>query len=427
MPESKPAVWSFRLGLVCLAALSVSLPMAWISLAKVLVFVTALVVLLGHVARRRTDPQIRQLWTPWALAVLLLFSACSLLWTGADLPSALESFIKHAKLLEVVLLVSLIRSAAEARMAVTFFACGQAFVLLSSWLMFIGIAVPWHANAPTPYVVFSTYLDQSIMFATTASVFWYLRSDKLWPRWLGIVLAALALANTLLLLEGRSGYAVALTALALAAMWTMPPRLRLATLVITPVVLLLGLSLGSAQVQERVTKILRESQEYASGQTVQMESSSGWRLNAWRRSLQAMQDKPLLGHGVGAWTPAVKRLEGSAATKVFGEGNHSNPHQEYLLWGVELGVGGSLLLLAALACMARDALRFPTNVQRATLAVLAATAVACLFNSALYDDLMGDFFCVALGVLMALGTRSMAGAQQQAPLPPLTTQSEVPV
>jgi O-antigen ligase len=425
MPESKPAVWSFRLGLVCLAALSVSLPMAWISLAKVLVFVTALVVLLGHVAGRRTDPQIRQLWTPWALAMLLLFSACSLWWTSADLPSALESFIKHAKLLEVVLLVSLIRSVAEARMAITFFAYGQAFLLLSSWLMFIGIAVPWHANAPTPYVVFSTYLDQSIMFATTASVFWYLRSDKLWPQWLGIVLAALALANTLLLLEGRSGYAVALTALALAAMWTMPPRLRLATLVITPVVLLLGLSLGSAQVQERVTKILRESQEYASGQTVQMESSSGWRLNAWRRSLQAMQEKPLLGHGVGAWTPAVKRLEGSAATKVFGEGNHSNPHQEYLLWGVELGVGGSLLMLAALACMARDALRFPTNVQRATLAVVAATAVACLFNSALYDDLMGDFFCVALGLLMALGTRSMAAAQQQAPLPPRTTQSEV--
>ena len=425
MPEFKPAVWSFRLGLVCLAALSVSLPMAWISLAKVLVFVTALVVLIGHVAGRRTDPQIRQLWTPWALAVLLLFSACSLWWTDADLPSALGSFIKHAKLLEVVLLVSLIRSVAEARMAIIVFASGQAFVLLSSWLMFLGIAVPWHANAPTPYVVFSTYLDQSIMFATTASVFWYLRSDKLWTQWLGIALAVLALANTLLLLEGRSGYVVALTAIALAAMWTMPPRLRLATLVITPVVLLLGLSLGSAQVQERVTKMLRESQEYASGQTVQMESSSGWRLNAWRRSLQAMQEKPLLGHGVGAWTPAVKRLEGGAATKVFGEGNHSNPHQEYLLWGVELGVGGSLLLLAALGCMARDALRFPTNIQRATLAVLAATAVACLFNSALYDDLMGDFFCVALGVLMSLGTRSMATAQQPAPLSTLSAQTEV--
>lgn len=411
MPEAKPTVWSFRLGLVCLAALSVSLPMAWISLAKVLVFVAALVILVGHLAGRRTDTQITQLWAPWAVALLLFYSACSLWWTEADLPTALESLIKHAKLLEVVLLVSLIRSVAEARMAITVFACGQAFLLLSSWLMFLGLAVPWHANAPTPYVVFSTYLDQSIMFATAASVFWYLRSDKLWPQWLGILLAVLALANTLLLLEGRSGYAVALTALALAAMWTMPPRLRLAALVTTPVVLLLGLSLGSAQVQERITTMLRESQDYASGQAVQIESSSGWRLNAWRRSVQAMQEKPLLGHGVGAWTPAVKRLEGRTATKVFGEGNHSNPHQEYLLWGVELGVGGALLLLATLGCMARDALRFPTSIQRATLAVLAATAVACLFNSALYDDLMGDFFCVGLGLLMALGTRSMVQSE----------------
>jgi hypothetical protein len=38
---------------------------------------------------------------------------------------------------------------------------------------------------------------------------------------------------------------------------------------------------------------------------------------------------------------------------------------------------------------------------------------------------MGDFFCIALGLLMALGTRSMAAAQHQAPLPPRTAQPEV--
>ena len=99
MPEAKPTVWSFRLGLVCLAALSVSLPMAWISLAMVLVFVAALVILVGHLAGRRTDTQIIPLWTPWALTLLLVFSACSLWWTNTDLASALGSLIKHAKLL----------------------------------------------------------------------------------------------------------------------------------------------------------------------------------------------------------------------------------------------------------------------------------------------------------------------------------------
>ena len=121
-----------------------------------------------------------------------------------------------------------------------------------------------------------------------------------------------------------------------------------------------------------------------------------------------MDAEPFKGHGVGAWTPAVKRFEDSrTATQLFGEGNHSNPHQEYLLWGVELGVGGLVLFVALLACMLRDALRFPENIQRATLSVLAALALACLFNSTLYDDLIGDFFCISLGLLIAAGARSL--------------------
>lgn len=398
-----------RLALVCLVAASVSMPMAWISLAKVLLFVAALGYLSVQLIVGRPDSALAKLWSPWALVLMVVWSAASTAWTSADIAAALVTFIKHAKILEIVLLASLIRTVGEARVAVLAFGLGQAFLLLSSWLMFAGVNVPWHANAPTPYVVFSTYLDQSIMFATTASVYWYLRSERLWSPWLGALGAALALVNTLLLLKGRSGYVVALSALTLAIMWALPSRLRLASLVIAPVVILTGLSLGSTQVQQRLTEISRESQEFSHGKPVQIDDSTGWRLNAWRRSVQAIEEKPILGHGVGAWTPTVKRLEGEGAARIFGAGNEpSNPHQEFLLWGVELGIGGILLLMAALGCMARDAWHFPVPIQRATLAVLAATAIACLFNSALFDDLMGDFFVVSLGVLMAYGTRSMA-------------------
>jgi O-antigen ligase len=408
MHKPNRATWNLRLWLVCLTALSVSLPMAWISLAKVLVFVFALVFLANQILTRRADHALAKLWTPWAIALMLVCSASSTLWTAADLPSALVTFVKHSKLLEIVLLVSLIRTVAEARTAITAFACGQAFMLLSSWRMFLGVNVPWHAHAPTPYVVFSTYLDQSIMFATVASVFWHLRHEKLWSPAIGAVCAALALTNTLLVLEGRSGYLVALTALGLAIMWAVPQRLRLAAFVIAPIVIFAAVTLGSNQVQERIGKIITESQNFAKTQKVEVGDSSGWRLNAWRRSVQAMVDRPLQGYGVGAWTFAVKRMEGSTATEVFGKSDQSNPHQEYLLWGVELGVGGLLLFLSTLVCMARDAQQFLPPIKRAALAVLVSIAVACMFNSALYDDLMGDFLVVAMGLLMALGTRSMA-------------------
>lgn len=405
--------WGARMALVCLVALSVSLPMAWISLAKVLLFVAGLGYVGANWLHKRHDAPLNQLWTPRAVLALVVVSALSLAWTEVELHTALASLLKHAKLLGIVLLIGLIRTEREARLAVLVFAVGQVFVLLSSWLLYAGMPLPWalheqgvQATPDTLYVVFSgSYLDQSIMFGAVAAVFWHLRAEKLWPQGLGIGLALLALANVFLVLKGRSGYAIALTSLALAAMWAMPRRLQLLTLILTPVLVLSGLSLGSAQVQERVLKIWHESKNYAQAPQQETESSSGWRLNAWRRSLQAIQEQPLNGYGVGSWTPAVKRQEGNAAERIFGAGNNSNPHQEYLLWGVELGIAGILLLCALLACVVRDALRFSTACKRATLSVTAAIAIACLFNSALYDDLMGDYLCVSLGLLLALGLR----------------------
>ncbi|HPW31015.1 MAG TPA: hypothetical protein PLL01_16655, partial [Rhodoferax sp.] len=135
MYDVNRATWNLRLGLIGLTAVSVSLPMAWISLAKVLIFVCALLVLVNQIRARRSDSALGRMWTPWAIAMLLVCSAGSGLWTAADLPVALVTFVKHSKLLEIVLLISLIRTATEARVAVTAFAFGQAFMLLSSWLM----------------------------------------------------------------------------------------------------------------------------------------------------------------------------------------------------------------------------------------------------------------------------------------------------
>lgn len=181
-------------------------------------------------------------------------------------------------------------------------------------------------------------------------------------------------------------------------------KARVIVLMLAPAIFLAGALLTSSKVNHRLSTAIAESQTYAAQGT--SESSSGFRLNAWRRSLQAMMQAPLSGHGVGSWTESVKHLEGASSQKVFGEGNASNPHQEYLLWGVELGFGGVVLLLAFFACLVRDSLGFVQPVMRATISVTAAAAIACLFNSSLYDALIGDYFCVALGLLMAMGVRT---------------------
>lgn len=397
--------WSFRLVLVCLTALSVSLPMAWISLSKILLFVSGLGYLItNHYPKNRAAPW-QEMWTTRIVLATILAFAASLLWTEVDMDFALLTLIKHAKLLTVLLLISLIRTEYEARAAVVVFATGQVIVLLMSWLMAVGVTYPWTNPINAPYVVFAeSYIDQSIMFATTAAMIWHLRSEQLWPRWLAGVFAVAALLNVFLLLPGRTGYLIAMAMLSLAIMWALNRRIRIVALAITPLIIVFGLYFSSGQVKDRITQAVSETQHYS--RQVETNSSSGWRLNAWHRSVQAILESPWVGHGAGSWTPAVKRMEGAMAAQVFGNSNSSNPHQEYLLWGVEIGVAGMLLLIAFLVGAGRDAKQFPAGVRRATLSTLVAIAIACLFNSALFDDLMGDFLCVSLGLIMALGLRT---------------------
>jgi O-antigen ligase len=411
-PEARP-VWSFRLSLVCLVAISASLPMAWISIAKALLFIGSLLYLVANHVKKQRDSVFTGLWTPPVILAILIFCWLSVLGSDVDLNTAALALVKHSKLLEILLLLSLIRTAREARIGISAFAAGQTFLLLSSWLLAAGLPIVWATatGRGSQYVVFSSYLDQSIIFATTAGVFWHLRSDKLWPPWLGGVLAAAALINVFLLLIGRTGYAIAVVLISLAAMWALPKRLRLAALIATPMIVLLVIYLGSAHVQEGLSKMLRESQSYAIQGKDEISSgwdgnSFGWRLNAWHRSVQAIQEDPWSGHGVGSWTKTVKQLEGSFGTITFGTSQINNPHQEFLLWGVELGIGGIVLLLLFMIGILRDATRFETSTARSSVSVLTALFIACQFNSTLYDSLIGDYFCITLGLLMALGLRT---------------------
>jgi len=405
---------NLRLAVLCLAAMAISLPIAWISLSKVLLIVTGLLVLIANLPIKDKDSALLSLWTPRLILLCLLLFSLSFLWTEVDQQTAWWAWLKHFKLIEIVLILGLVRSAQESRITLVAFAAAQVFLLASSWALFAGVAVPWVTDPIGKNVVFSSYLDQSIILATSAAIIWHLRSETLFPRWLAISFSLLAMINVLLLLEGRTGYLVALVMLALAAMWAMPKRWRLPTFVVTPLVSLLVLVLFSAQVRDRIALSITESQNYAiQSETISplTSSSMGWRFNAWHRSSQALQEQPVRGHGVGSWTPAVKKFEGAKAIETFGGDNFSNPHQEYLLWGVELGVPGILLLLLLMASVVHDTRHFSPAYQRASLSILATMSVACLFNSAIYDDLMGDFLCISLGLLMAAGYREAAQAR----------------
>lgn len=363
-----------------------------------------------------------------AIILALIGMAVSLLWTVAPEAESLTAFAKHGKLILVPLLISLIRTRREAFIALAFFGGGQLFLLICTWLLVMGITLPW-ARPPAPstvsYAVFSSYLDQSIMSAVLAGTCWHLR--EFIPSRHGNLLAAAitlaAMACVFFVFPGRTGHAVAITIISMTIMWALPKRFK-AAIVIIPFVILSVMVLSSPQVRDRFLTMSTEIQAYRESPNsdnfnIEASSSSGIRLHLWHRSIQAIQQHPISGTGVGSWYIQFNQLEKEVNP------NHQditgNPHQEFLMWGVELGLPGMLLLATVIFCMYLDSLNMSKPIRRAMQITLASLVVSCLFNSSLYDALIGDFFCVAIGLLMALGFAANNESIQASHITPLST------
>ena len=403
-----------RLGLVCLAAASAGLSVVIISISKFLLVIAVLTALLSGKRSVVEGAPLQKMWAPQLATVVVFAFASSLLWTVAPLDQALGALGKYGKLMVIPALLVLIRTKQEACYALACFLGAQVFLLISSWLLYFHVPVVWATSnmALYQYAVFSSYLDQGIMSAVVAAIFWHLKTltpnKALFYAFLGIAL--LALANVFIVFVGRTAYLIGIAMVSLAVFWLLPRKYRLAVVLLPPLLLLLAF-FSFDQVAQRVSFTRAEISDYSAG--IGAATSADNRLDFWKASTKAIVEKPLAGTGVGSWATTYNKIQKNIHPSHKDLTVGGNPHQEFLLWGVQLGVGGIMLLVAFMTAVMLDLRKMDTPVGRAGLSVLVALAIACLFNSSLYDAYIGDFFCLSLGTLLAYGARSCATPQTQ--------------
>ncbi|GAC1604243.1 MAG: hypothetical protein NVS3B2_09610 [Ramlibacter sp.] len=395
---------------VYLTAAMIPFSLAATNLFKLLMVLFTLVALGVDLARNERLPILRQLRTPAVALLMLAALAASLAYTTAPLHDALHELNKYSKLLLIPMALVLLRRRREAVLALGCYVAAESFVVLTSYLLTGGLTLPWVIKPLAVRIAvgtaYSSYLDQSIMTAGLAALAWHLKHEfpgRYGPR-VAIGLVLLCAVNVLLLLPGRSAQLVLLIAMAMALFWAVSRRARPAAALL-PLLVALSVMAMSTPFKDRVSAVVTESLAYSHGD--QTPTSSGTRLDFWSRSVQAIAERPLTGFGVGSWNRVFTRLEGGSVSATNAQVR--NPHQEYLLWGVQLGVGGIALFVAYLLVLLRDAARFPREIRHATHTFVTMFAVVCLFNSALFDALIGDYFCLLPGLLLALGSLSPTG------------------
>jgi O-antigen ligase len=412
LPPISSRLDSARLGLLYFVALSASLGTAVSAIGRLLLYLAALIYLVGRASGRdRTSGAVLPPALSWAVLLALAYIALSVLWSAVGPVEALWSWSRHARILTILVLLCLITSQTEARAVLRVFIWGQLFVVLSAWMLVFGLPVPWATGAGQgSYAVYSSYLEQGISQAVLVALLWFQRDQVFGPRgrWLTLGLAVATVVLTIGLMPGRSGHLVLLGLLTFVLLHQLPRRHRWLVFLVPILSVALVFQLSTA-FRDRMNQVVSEVALHRQGST--QDTSSGTRLEYWRASLQAIAERPLLGHGAGSWNQAYRRLKGPQASAL--NDTVSDPHQLFLLWAVEGGLLGLALLCAVLVALWRHGTRMAAVDAGAMRATTLALVISGLFNSMIYGIGMGDFFCIGLGILAALGRDSAGMFERQ--------------
>jgi len=372
------AIWAFLIGLTIPISTSVS----------EIVTGLAFLVLLIEWQPRENWRRVRGNPVVWASLGLFFLLGLCMLYSVAPLPEAAHTWLKYRELLYLSLFLLLCRDHPAARAGLLGFlaAAASIFVLgVYQWLSFVFLARPHFSNGS----VFGSYITEGVMVALAA---YYLAVEAILDsRWrkFAAVAAALALFYVLFVSPGRTGYVVAF-ALALLLLFQTAPRKWLLPGLVLVVLATGSLFFISPELGYRMSGITASLQ---GPQDDPASVSAGARLRFYRGALVVIGRHPIFGTGTGSFNRVYNdraAAENQALT--------ANPHNEYLMIGVQTGIVGVAALLALLGALWFHAARLPLADAWRGRAVTLALAIGCLFNSMLLDHVDGQSFAFQIGL-----------------------------
>lgn len=346
-----------------------------------------------------------------ALAAIVLYGLLVLgsLYGSRNSGDTGRYLVKYVDLLFIPVFLSIFSNPVDRARAIHALAASLALTLALSFLLKAGV-LPKTAlltgDSMSPSV-FKLRLTHNILMAFGAFLFVALALEATTKKaqFVWALFAALATVNVTLMVDGATGYLI-LGALALLLAYG---RLRwvgvsVASAAVVGAVAILLLIPGPFQ--QRIDAIGTEIQEWQPG--ARSDKSSGQRLEFYRNSLALIKEHPVIGTGTGSF-PAVyaAQVRGTESLET------PNPHNEYLLIAVQLGVAGLASLFWLFWQQWRTSRDLASSFERQLARGLVITMViGCMLNSLLLDHTEGLLYAWLTGVLYG-GLKSAAS-----PTPP---------
>jgi len=339
----------------------------------------------------------RELATPSCGLPVLLFTLglVGMLWADVTLLERWKGLDSFFKLLAIPLLFVQFRRSGRGHwvFAGYLFSCTALLVATT-----IVMAIPSMALSLLHFgnVLVKNAATQSGEFVTCIFGLIFLASDGIekrrWQWVLGILAIMFAmLANILYASTGRTALVVILVLLVLFAIKKLNRRAAVLAIGSAILISVIGWS-SSPYLRMRIEAIWTEVQIY---EATNERTSSGERIEFWKKSIAFVRDAPVIGHGTGS----IHSLFEKAAAGQIGTAGvaAANPHNQTLAVAIQLGLVG-VVVLWAMWIAHLFLFRGSSLAEWIGLVVVVQNVVGSLFNSHLFDFVQGWVYVIAVGV-----------------------------
>jgi O-antigen ligase len=334
--------------------------------------------------------------------VLCLSAALGMMWTDVSWDERWISLKVFLRLLAIPLLFVQFRQSDRGPWVLQGFLASCTALLLLSYAQWFFPAMSWRQQ-PLGVPV-KDYIIQSGEFLICAFAFAHLTLNA-WQQTrraragMLLLLVLLFLANISFVATARTTLVAFVILLGVFVLQRFGWRGGITTIAIASVVAV-ATWLSSPYLRSRVLDVFQEIEIYQADKTV---TSSGFRLEFWKKSVDLLAQAPILGHGTGSQREQFRRV--SAGMEGVSALETDNPHNQVFVVAVQLGLVGAAVLFAmwiAHLLLFRRAEIFAWM----GAGVVTHNITTGLFNSSLFEFTQGWIYVFGVGVLGGMMLRA---------------------
>ena len=398
--RSKFQQFSYKAAFFCAICFMFFIPSAT-TLMNVFIFLTFIFFCLSGNIKK----QLIVIWSnPVAKNGLCLFGLLLLgiTWSIADIAESLDILKKYNELWYIAFLIPIFDTPQRREIGINVFLISMGIILVGVYLMYfefiptlewtiIGKAQRFNVDAGfSSHIVTNILMAFAMFIAAHKSIF---KKDN--SKWLYILLFLFSSYYVLFISTGTTGQ---ITAIALLCLFIIQ-HLRKKAILFLPLLMIfisiITFNVENNSVQHAINKIMVRIDKSNPNFTAEINA----RPQLYAHALQTIIEDPWIGTGTGSYKEAIrtKQLDFFSRTDA-----KKNPHNEYMLMAVQLGIIGLLALLYLFFIQATSTRKI-NNIEHKYIAqgLVLLIITGCMFNSLLLDSRNGHFWAFFSALLFS--------------------------